>query len=90
MCLGGPRLWSGCQWWLGWLWGSWRRLGRLRTPRWSGLESCCRPGPCRCREGCSFELAAQAVTEGLVESISSSTVRRWLAAAVIKPWQYRS
>jgi hypothetical protein len=38
----------------------------------------------------SFELAAQAVTEGLVESISSSTVRRWLHAAAIKPWQYRS
>lgn len=27
----------------------------------------------------SFELAAQAKSEGLVESISSSTVRRWLA-----------
>jgi transposase len=38
----------------------------------------------------SFELAAQAVTEGLVEAISASTVRRWLAAAAIKPWQYRS
>ena len=38
----------------------------------------------------SFELAAQAVSEGLVESISSSTVRRWLHAAAIKPWQYRS
>jgi transposase len=38
----------------------------------------------------SFELAAQAVTEGLVESISSSTVRRWLHADVIKPWRYRS
>lgn len=38
----------------------------------------------------SFELAAQAVSEGLVESISSSTVRRWLHADAIKPWQYRS
>jgi transposase len=38
----------------------------------------------------SLELAAQAVSEGLVGSISSSTVRRWLAAAAIKPWQYRS
>ena len=38
----------------------------------------------------SLELAAQAVTEGLVESISSSTVRRWLHAAAIKPWRYRS
>jgi transposase len=38
----------------------------------------------------SFELAAQAVSEGLVESISSSTVRRWLHADVIKPWRFRS
>ncbi len=38
----------------------------------------------------SHELAAQAVSEGLVESISSSTVRRWLRAAAIKPWRYRS
>jgi transposase len=38
----------------------------------------------------SLELAAQAVSEGLVESISSSTVRRWLHAAAIKPWRYRS
>jgi len=38
----------------------------------------------------SLELAAQAVHEGLVESISSSTVRRWLASAAIKPWRFRS
>ena len=38
----------------------------------------------------SLELAAQAVTEGLVEAISSSTVRRWLHADAIKPWRYRS
>lgn len=38
----------------------------------------------------SEELAAQAVAEGLVASISSSTVRRWLHAAAIKPWRYRS
>jgi transposase len=38
----------------------------------------------------SLELAAQAVTEGLVGSISSSTVRRWLHADAIKPWRYRS
>jgi transposase len=38
----------------------------------------------------SAELAAQAVAEGLVESISPSTVRRWLAADAIKPWQHRS
>jgi transposase len=38
----------------------------------------------------SFDLASQAVSEGLVGSISSSTVRRWLHAAAIKPWRYRS
>jgi transposase len=38
----------------------------------------------------SHELAAQARSEGLVESISSSTVRRWLHASAIKPWRYRS
>ena len=38
----------------------------------------------------SAELAAQAVTEGLVESVAPSTVRRWLAEDAIKPWRYRS
>ena len=38
----------------------------------------------------SAELATQARTEGLVESVSASTVRRWLAADAIKRWQFRS
>ena len=38
----------------------------------------------------SSELAAQAVTEHLVASVSASTVRRWLAEDSIKPWRYRS
>jgi transposase len=38
----------------------------------------------------SHELAIQAVNEGLVGSISSSTVRRWLHRSAIKPWRYRS
>lgn len=38
----------------------------------------------------SADLAAQAVTEELVSSVSPSTVRRWLAEDAIKPWQYRS
>jgi DDE superfamily endonuclease len=38
----------------------------------------------------SAELAGQAAAEGLVESVSASTVRRWLAEDAIKPWQYRS
>lgn len=36
------------------------------------------------------DLATEAVARGLAESISPSTVRRWLAADVIKPWQHRS
>ena len=38
----------------------------------------------------SAELAAQARAEGLVVSVSASTVRRWLAVDAIKPWQFRS
>lgn len=38
----------------------------------------------------SFELACEAVEAGVVVDISASTVRRWLAADAIKPWQYRS
>ena len=38
----------------------------------------------------SAELAAEAVTRGIAEAISSATVRRWLAADAIKPWQHRS
>lgn len=36
------------------------------------------------------ELAAEAVTRGLVDAISASTVGRWLRADAIKPWQHRS
>ena len=36
------------------------------------------------------ELAAAAAAQGLVASISSTTVGRWLAADAIKPWQHRS
>ena len=38
----------------------------------------------------SAELAAQAVAEGLVVSVSASTVRRWLHDDAIRPWQHRS
>ena len=38
----------------------------------------------------STELAAEAVTRGVVEQISAATVRRWLHRAAIKPWQHRS
>ncbi len=36
------------------------------------------------------ELAGQAVAEGWVDTLSPSTVRRWLPADAIKPWQHRS
>ena len=38
----------------------------------------------------STELAGEAVTRGITDAISASTVRRTLARAVIKPWQHRS
>ncbi len=36
------------------------------------------------------ELAAEAVSRGVVESISASTVGRWLRADAIRPWRVRS
>jgi transposase len=36
------------------------------------------------------ELARHAVVAGIVETISASRVRHWLATDAIKPWQYRS
>jgi len=36
------------------------------------------------------DLAAQAEAEGLAESVSASTVRRWLDGDAIRPWRYRS
>ena len=38
----------------------------------------------------SADLATEAITRGLAETISPATVRRWLAADAIKPWQHRS
>jgi len=36
------------------------------------------------------ELAREAVTAGIVDAVSASSVRRWLAEDTIKPWQHRS
>ena len=36
------------------------------------------------------DLADEAVTRGIVDSVSTSTIRRWLAGDAIKPWQCRS
>jgi transposase len=38
----------------------------------------------------STELASEVISRGIAEAISAATVRRWLAADVIKPWQHRS
>jgi transposase len=36
------------------------------------------------------EIATQVVAEGVVDSISASTVSRWLAADALRPWRYCS
>jgi len=38
----------------------------------------------------SAELAAEVITRGVLGSVSPASVRRWLAADAIKPWQHRS
>jgi transposase len=38
----------------------------------------------------SSDLAAETVRRGVTDSISASTIRRWLNADAIKPWQHRS
>jgi transposase len=73
------------------------RSGRPRTfPAVAAVEvkamACALPaetGVPLARWSCA-ELAAEAVNRSVVESVSPSTVRRWLAEDAIKPWQYRS
>jgi len=75
-------------------------LPRAGRPRTFGSEVvagvkalACEPPEQRCvplSRWSSHELAAQEVSEGLVDAISSSTVHRWLHADAIKPWRYRS
>lgn len=36
------------------------------------------------------ELAAELTARGIVDTVSASTVRRWLRQDALKPWQYRS
>jgi hypothetical protein len=36
------------------------------------------------------DLAGEAVARGITDAVSGSTVRRWLSADAIKPWQHRS
>ncbi|WP_424920129.1 IS630 family transposase [Streptomyces sp. wa13] len=36
------------------------------------------------------ELAAELTARGITETVSASTVRRWLREDALKPWQYRS
>lgn len=70
-----------------------------RPPRFSSVQVAqvkalaCQPpahaGAPLARWSCP-ELACEAVAQGMVETVSASTVRRWLATDAIKPWQYRS
>ncbi|WP_246114001.1 hypothetical protein [Streptomyces montanus] len=36
------------------------------------------------------ELAREAVTRAITDTVSASTVRRWLRDDALKPWQHRS
>ena len=36
------------------------------------------------------DLAAEVIERGVAQTISATTVRRWLNADAIKPWQHRS
>jgi hypothetical protein len=36
------------------------------------------------------ELAHQAISRGITQAVSATTVRRWLAEDALKPWQHRS
>ena len=56
----------------------------------AGLRAARRDAACRWRGGRCPELAVEAVTRGIVASVSASTVRRWLADDALKPWQHRS
>jgi transposase len=54
--------------------------------------ACALPAECGLplsRWSCS-DLAAEAVARGIADTLSGSTVRRWLDADAIKPWQHRS
>ena len=69
--------------------------GRGGSPRCSGRRSRRWPASCRPPRRAvvawsSAELACEAIEAGVVVDISASTVRRWLAADALKPWQYRS
>jgi hypothetical protein len=84
-----PRAWLG--WWIGR--GLVDRPGSpqsrwRRSSRWLA-NSPADVGAPLARWSCP-ELAREAVTHGVTDGISASTVRRWLAADVIKPWQFRS
>ncbi|MGW1545243.1 hypothetical protein ACWCPM_34460 [Streptomyces sp. NPDC002309] len=46
-------------------------------------------GTLRSRPSCP-EPAREAVTQAITETISASTVRRWLKGDALKPWQHRS
>jgi transposase len=74
-----------------------KRAGRRRVFAASVVAQvkamACEPPTCRgapLSRWSSAELAAQAVAEGVVESVSASSVRRWLGEDSIRPWRHRS
>jgi transposase len=74
-----------------------KRAGRQRlfpAPAVAQIKAmACEPPTCRgapLSRWSSTELAVQAVTEGVVESVSAASVRRWLGEDSIKPWRHRS
>ena len=64
---------------------------RCRSPRSRRWPARCPPRPVQpLSRWSSADLATEAITRGIAETISAATVRRWLAADAIKPWQHRS
>ena len=62
-----------------------------RSPRSRRWPARCPPRPVRrCRGGRAPSWPPRRSAAGSPQSISASTVRRWLAADAIKPWQHRS
>lgn len=45
---------------------------------------------CRPPRACRWHAARAAVQQGIVASVSGTTIWRWLSADAIKPWRVRS
>ena len=56
----------------------------------AGLRAARRQRTCRWPSGAARTWPPRPLERGIVASVSASTVRRWLAADALKPWQHRS